>query len=98
MKYYLYLILTISLGSQAAALHAGDALRFSPPVDDRENWSIGICSLEVKDVTPANSYLSHSVPLQFKKELQSISSHYLDRKSTRLNSSHIPLSRMPSSA
>ena len=24
--------------------------------------------------------------------------HYLDRKSTRLNSSHIPLSRMPSSA
>ena len=26
------------------------------------------------------------------------SSGYLDRKSTRLNSSHIPLSRMPSSA
>ena len=24
--------------------------------------------------------------------------HHLDRKSTRLNSSHIPLSRMPSSA
>jgi len=76
MKYHLYLILAITLSSQAAALHAGDASSFSPPVDDRENWSIGICSLKVKDVTPANSYLSYSVPLQFKKELQSISSHY----------------------
>ena len=27
-----------------------------------------------------------------------IGSYYIDRKSTRLNSSHIPLSRMPSSA
>ena len=27
-----------------------------------------------------------------------IEKHYIDRKSTRLNSSHIPLSRMPSSA
>ncbi len=83
MKYYLYLILTILLSSQAAALHAGDASPFSPPVDDRENWSIGICSLEVKDVTPANSYLSHSVPLQFKKELQSISSHYFSEAEKR---------------
>lgn len=76
MKYYFYLILAITLSSQAAALYSGDASPFSPPVDGRENWSIGICSLKVKDVTPANSYLSHSVPLQFKKELQSISSHY----------------------
>ncbi len=76
MKYYLYLVLAIILSSQDAVLYAGDASRFSPPVDDRENWSIGICSLKVKDVTPANTYLSHSVPLQFKKELQSISSHY----------------------
>ena len=30
--------------------------------------------------------------------LASIGSFFLDRKSTRLNSSHIPLSRMPSSA
>jgi len=76
MKYHLYLILAIALSSQVTHLHAGDASRFSPPVDDRENWSIGICSLKVKDVTPANTYLSHSVPLQFKKELQSISTHY----------------------
>ena len=30
--------------------------------------------------------------------IHGISGNYLDRKSTRLNSSHIPLSRMPSSA
>lgn len=76
MKYYLYLVLAILLSSRAGVLQAEDAFLFSPPVDDRENWSIGICSLKVKDVTPANNYLSHSVPLLLKKELQSISTHY----------------------
>jgi len=83
MKYHLYLILAIILSSQAATLYAEDAFLFSPPVDDRVNWSIGICSLKVKDVTPANTYLSHSVPLQFKKELQSISSHYFSEAEKR---------------
>ena len=31
-------------------------------------------------------------------QYQDVSGHHTDRKSTRLNSSHIPLSRMPSSA
>ena len=33
-----------------------------------------------------------------KKDNQLVHCHMADRKSTRLNSSHIPLSRMPSSA
>ena len=31
-------------------------------------------------------------------EVPGVTVHQIDRKSTRLNSSHIPLSRMPSSA
>ena len=37
-------------------------------------------------------------PLIYQEELQPREAHRRDRKSTRLNSSHIPLSRMPSSA
>ena len=33
-----------------------------------------------------------------RREIEAAKSDYRDRKSTRLNSSHIPLSRMPSSA
>ena len=33
-----------------------------------------------------------------KSTITALVANYLDRKSTRLNSSHIPLSRMPSSA
>ena len=38
------------------------------------------------------------VKLQLQWFIQAQFAGYLDRKSTRLNSSHIPLSRMPSSA
>ena len=34
----------------------------------------------------------------FKQEIEKVKALNIDRKSTRLNSSHIPLSRMPSSA
>ena len=37
-------------------------------------------------------------PNPFQEDIISFSTHLPDRKSTRLNSSHIPLSRMPSSA
>ena len=42
---------------------------------------------QIDSITPVKEYLSENI----NKEI-------LDRKSTRLNSSHIPLSRMPSSA
>ena len=44
----------------------------------------GRCNLDNRDITPERYFTS--------------SPKALDRKSTRLNSSHIPLSRMPSSA
>ena len=49
------------------------------------NWTLGSCSLVDTHLECANN-----VPALF--------SVPIDRKSTRLNSSHIPLSRMPSSA
>ena len=36
--------------------------------------------------------------LYFKEGQEQVYDNWIDRKSTRLNSSHIPLSRMPSSA
>ena len=36
--------------------------------------------------------------IAFYKDILKLPVVYIDRKSTRLNSSHIPLSRMPSSA
>ena len=39
-----------------------------------------------------------STPLEKRGMANTIKLHLIDRKSTRLNSSHIPLSRMPSSA
>ena len=45
----------------------------------------------ISEETDRGWYISFNMPKQYTKET-------LDRKSTRLNSSHIPLSRMPSSA
>ena len=44
-----------------------------------------------------NLYVESSrIPADFEQGVEGL--NWLDRKSTRLNSSHIPLSRMPSSA
>ena len=50
--------------------------------------------IELNDDDP-NEYALDTVACD---EATEFSQEYLDRKSTRLNSSHIPLSRMPSSA
>src|ERR1051326_3087517 len=58
--------------------------------------SASVCVNVLKAVT---SYLR--IPMsryQIAEKAYHIARHTLDRKSTRLNSSHIPLSRMPSSA
>ena len=47
-----------------------------------------------KDAKPTNKFEIHRVYFTYQNKL----SDAVDRKSTRLNSSHIPLSRMPSSA
>ena len=50
---------------------------------------------------PVEKAVSHLIAAMIsgdRNELSSSVSDRLDRKSTRLNSSHIPLSRMPSSA
>ena len=50
-------------------------------------------------VDPANPWAAHTRPLQRKKNKKPLTSNEIrDRKSTRLNSSHMPKSRMPSSA
>ena len=51
-----------------------------------------MCLVHVKDATIGNGTAEH-IPCQIVQN-----SILSDRKSTRLNSSHIPLSRMPSSA
>ena len=43
-------------------------------------------------------FISYSSPFRLRGFQQNVYYHEVDRKSTRLNSSHIPLSRMPSSA
>ena len=43
-------------------------------------------------------YTDEQIDNLVKRIIENSDKHHLDRKSTRLNSSHIPLSRMPSSA
>ena len=58
--------------------------------------------LEIKDWSDLQPYYEAllAVKIQSAADLEDFLVNYseLDRKSTRLNSSHIPLSRMPSSA
>ena len=54
--------------------------------------------LRVKDVPLACAWYAAVLGCKVERVLPSLGLTQLDRKSTRLNSSHIPLSRMPSSA
>ena len=54
----------------------------------------GVTSAKMAETEFRAGFIEDVVLLSFTKTEQAI----LDRKSTRLNSSHIPLSRMPSSA
>ena len=67
------------------------------------------CAVTFVTLEEKNKDLIYSVNFENEKKLKWITylkpqnllswrNHFLDRKSTRLNSSHIPLSRMPSSA
>ena len=53
---------------------------------------------EKTDTLLSNSSVPVSVKRQKGETIDSVKRRAVDRKSTRLNSSHIPLSRMPSSA
>ena len=53
---------------------------------------------EAVKITGNLDFIINSASVYPEDTLESISGKRLDRKSTRLNSSHIPLSRMPSSA
>ena len=63
---------------------------------DYEGWYCVSCErfYTEKELLPGNICPDHKRPVELVKE----KSFYLDRKSTRLNSSHDELSRMPSSA
>ena len=53
---------------------------------------------EGERIRKQNMFVELGGPKALGAELLELSSEKRDRKSTRLNSSHIPLSRMPSSA
>ena len=55
-------------------------------------------NLEVKESLLRQGQIPSTDPRDIEKNLSRNLGPILDRKSTRLNSSHIPLSRMPSSA
>mgnify|MGYP003344577747 CR=1 FL=1 len=71
------------------------------------NWTVGVGAFVPTAVTVTNLkpntkyYVMYYAVNVFPNPIDYLTSSYLidrDRKSTRLNSSHIPLSRMPSSA
>ena len=53
---------------------------------------------DIKNLPKGSLLISGAVMQVIQKDLVENIKEYVDRKSTRLNSSHIPLSRMPSSA
>ena len=93
----------IDVRGQALSLVVIDKLPFAPPDDP-------VLAARLARITAAggNAFMAHQVPeavISLKQGagrlIRSETDHgvlMLDRKSTRLNSSHIPLSRMPSSA
>ena len=76
------------------AAHAANATLYAGrmPYDPVKSFA----PVSVVGITPLILTASNNFPVKDVKEL--ISYAKADRKSTRLNSSHIPLSRMPSSA
>ena len=52
-------------------------------------------SYRIMGIDPGTNYMGYGVVEVTGRELRSV---VIDRKSTRLNSSHVALSRMPSSA
>ena len=72
----------------------------------KEEWENGFCQYKLTDhslessvaILPLHGASLHAWNLALTDGPINIIDNYTDRKSTRLNSSHIPLSRMPSSA
>lgn len=50
-------------------------LEFPLPQDTKEKWIVGFCALKGENLSPQNTYLTHSIPLLLKEKLQSISFH-----------------------
>ena len=69
-------------------------------LDVREPWELEICRIEGSVAMPMGSVPARFPELDRDRETVVICHHggRRDRKSTRLNSSHLKLSRMPSSA
>ena len=58
------------------------------------HWEI----MGIETKKPFKTFTDHGFPKELIQELEKRTGHKVDRKSTRLNSSHRSLSRMPSSA
>jgi hypothetical protein len=50
-------------------------MEFPLPQDTREKWVVGFCALKGKNLSPQNTYLTQSIPLLLKENLQSIALH-----------------------
>ena len=71
---------------------------FSDPAFDTATWGVVIQSLDNGEYLYRRNENKGFMPASNMKLYTTAVSLMKDRKSTRLNSSHIPLSRMPSSA
>ena len=54
----------------------------SPPQDPWETWVVGICSFIGVDLSIENTYLTHSIPLLVKEELEPARTHHFDEESS----------------
>ena len=75
-----------------AAVYVGVLFYSSVVYEDRIYPGIAVAGVEVGGVTKEEAQNIIA------KRVEELRKNPVDRKSTRLNSSHIPLSRMPSSA
>ncbi len=53
-----------------------DSGAFPKPVDDREDWIVGISAFQGSNLAEEDRYLTHSVPMLLKENLESIPSHF----------------------
>ena len=92
------------VGDKKAEDHSGNQSFYSP-IDHGEGVNVDDMMLSpmlnspvafLQQIFPGG--MDSGTPIVVLKQLGELGGIILDRKSTRLNSSHIPLSRMPSSA
>ena len=70
----------------------------SLPIVDRSQWSPDEAAITTDDGSVVRWAEAADVVMRLAERIRTFDLGPKDRKSTRLNSSHIPLSRMPSSA